>query len=77
MGLSRIRKTGAARSSGDTTMIRRRDQRSMKTPANGPITEYGRIVTARATANPDTLVAFSGENAIEETSAAWMNPSAV
>lgn len=49
----------------------------MKTPANGPITEYGRIVTARATANPETLVAFSGENAIEETSAAWMNPSAV
>ena len=31
-----------ARSSADQTMIWRRDQRSMKTPANGPISEYGR-----------------------------------
>ena len=34
--------TNAARSSADQTRIWRRDQRSMNTPANGPISEYGR-----------------------------------
>ena len=39
-------------SSAEQTRIWRRDQRSMKTPANGPISEYGRYRTANAAA-PD------------------------
>ena len=34
--------TNTARISADQTRIWRRDQRSMNTPANGPISEYGR-----------------------------------
>ncbi len=34
--------TKANRASADQTRICRRDQRSMKTPANGPTSEYGR-----------------------------------
>ena len=34
--------TNTDRSRADRTRIWRRDQRSMKTPANGPISEYGR-----------------------------------
>jgi hypothetical protein len=34
--------TNRVRSSADQTRIWRRDQRSMNTPANGPISEYGR-----------------------------------
>jgi len=33
--------TKAARRTADQTRIWRRDQRSMNTPANGPISEYG------------------------------------
>ena len=42
--------TKTARSQADQTRICRRDQRSMKTPANGPISEYGRYRTANAAA---------------------------
>ena len=34
--------TNADRSTADQTRIWRRDQRSMNTPAKGPISEYGR-----------------------------------
>ena len=34
--------TAPPRSTADQTRIWRRDQRSMNTPANGPISEYGR-----------------------------------
>jgi hypothetical protein len=37
-----VRATNEARSTADQTRICRRDQRSMNTPANGPISEYGR-----------------------------------
>ena len=37
-----VRATNVARSRADQTRICRRDQRSMNTPANGPISEYGR-----------------------------------
>ena len=59
------------------TMIRRRDHRSMKTPANGPITEKGMMTIAEANANPEAVPCCSGENTKEATNAAWMNPSAV
>src|SRR5207302_9982957 len=42
--------TRAARSTADHTRICRRDQRSMNTPANGPISEYGRYKTVKAVA---------------------------
>ena len=57
-------------------MIRRRDQRSMKTPTNGPITENGTITIAEAIAKLAAVVARSGENTSEATSAAWIRPSA-
>ena len=62
MGLASTRKTGAARSNGATTMIRRRDQRSMKTPTNGPISENGTITIADASAKLAAVVERSGEN---------------
>ena len=37
-----VTSTSAARTGADQTRICRRDQRSMSTPANGPISEYGR-----------------------------------
>jgi hypothetical protein len=42
--------TNEKRTSADQTRIWRRDQRSMKTPANGPISEYGRYRAANAAA---------------------------
>src|SRR5260370_30032997 len=42
--------TKTARSRADQTRIWRRDQRSMNTPANGPISEYGRYRPANAAA---------------------------
>ena len=42
--------TNSDRSRADQTRIWRRDQRSMRTPANGPISEYGRYRTANAAA---------------------------
>jgi len=39
---SAVTATRPARTSADTSRIWRRDQRSMKTPANGPMSEYGR-----------------------------------
>src|SRR5258708_12356036 len=42
--------TKTERSRADQTRIWRRDQRSMNTPANGPISEYGRVKTADAAA---------------------------
>jgi hypothetical protein len=42
--------TNADRSRAEYTRIWRRDQRSMKTPANGPISEYGPYSTANAAA---------------------------
>src|SRR5215470_8469063 len=42
--------TNEARSTADQTRICRRDQRSMNTPANGPISEYGRYKTVKAAA---------------------------
>jgi hypothetical protein len=45
-----VRATKLARSRADQTRICRRDQRSMNTPANGPISEYGRYSTAKAAA---------------------------
>src|SRR5215472_10247112 len=42
--------TKAALITADHTRIWRRDQRSMKTPANGPISEYGRYSDANAAA---------------------------
>jgi len=42
--------TNEARSRADQTRICRRDQRSMNTPANGPISEYGRYKTVKAAA---------------------------
>ena len=39
-----------ARSTADHTMICRRDHLSMKTPANGPTSEYGRYSTANEVA---------------------------
>ena len=39
-----------ARSTADHAMICRRDHLSMKTPANGPISEYGRYRTANEVA---------------------------
>src|SRR5258708_39412414 len=42
--------TSTARTSGDQTRMRCRDQRSMKTPANGPTIEYGNSSTAKVTA---------------------------
>src|SRR6516164_7373848 len=44
--------TKADRSTADQTRIWRLDQRSMNTPANGPISEYGRYRAANAAA-PD------------------------
>ena len=58
-------------------MILRRDQRSMKTPVKGPISENGTATMAVATRKPLAVVCLSGENASEATSAAWMKPSAV
>src|ERR1700722_11956227 len=52
--------TKADLSSADQTRIWRRDQRSMNTPANGPISEYGRYRTAKdaaAAAGSGKLVA--------------------
>src|SRR5262249_61530351 len=40
--------TKLARSRADQTRICRRDQRSMNTPANGPISEYGRDKKGKA-----------------------------
>jgi hypothetical protein len=48
-----------ARSTADHAMICRRDHRSMKTPANGPISEYGRY----STANDVAAAAGSGNDA--------------
>src|SRR5215470_8476618 len=45
-----VRTTKPERSSADRTRICRRDQRSMNTPANGPISEYGRYKTVKAAA---------------------------
>src|SRR5215475_4762407 len=45
-----VRATKVARSRADQTRICRRDQRSMNTPANGPISEYGRYKTVKAAA---------------------------
>src|SRR5215831_20763334 len=45
-----VRTTKMARSRADQTRICRRDQRSMNTPANGPISEYGRYKTVKAAA---------------------------
>src|SRR5205807_10458927 len=42
--------TNAERSRADQTRIWRLDQRSMKTPANGPTSEYGRYRTVNAAA---------------------------
>jgi len=53
--MAAVRTTNAERSSADTTRIWRRDQRSMNTPANGPMTEYGRYKTMNAIAAADGL----------------------
>jgi len=45
-----VSSTNADRSSAARTRICRRDQRSMSTPANGPMSEYGRYRTANAVA---------------------------
>ncbi len=42
--------TKTERSKADQTRIWRRDHRSMRTPANGPTSEYGRYSTAKAAA---------------------------
>src|SRR5215471_13828706 len=42
--------TKTDRSSADSSRIWRRDQRSMSTPANGPIREYGKYKTVNADA---------------------------
>ncbi len=42
--------TKTERSSADSSRIWRRDQRSMNTPANGPISEYGKYKTVNADA---------------------------
>jgi len=42
--------TNVARSRADQTRIWRLDHRSMNTPANGPISEYGRYRTVKAAA---------------------------
>ena len=47
--------TNADRSTADQTRIWRRDQRSMNTPAKGPISEYGRYRTVNAAAPADGL----------------------
>src|SRR5215470_11781566 len=51
-----VRTTKPERSSADRTRICRRDQRSMNTPANGPISEYGRYKTVSAEAAAVGLV---------------------
>src|SRR5258708_3537373 len=51
--------TKPERSRADTTRIWRRDQRSMNTPANGPISEYGRYRTVSAAAAAVGLVNVS------------------
>jgi hypothetical protein len=56
--------------------MRRRDQRSMNTPTNGPINEKGTITIAEASAKLLAVVARSGEKTSEATSAAWIRPSA-
>jgi len=53
--MAAVTTTNAERSRADKTRIWRRDQRSMKTPANGPMTEYGRYKTVNATAAADGL----------------------
>src|SRR5262249_35031172 len=53
--MAAVTTTNAERSRADKTRIWRRDQRSMKTPANGPMTEYGRDKTGNATAAADGL----------------------
>ena len=47
--------TQADRSRAEKTRICRRDQRSMSTPANGPMSEYGRYSTVNAAAAADGL----------------------
>jgi hypothetical protein len=56
--------------------MRRRDQRSMNTPVNGPRIEKGRETISVAIANPVVVLCRSGENTTEATSADWNRPSA-
>src|SRR5579872_4597512 len=56
--------TKTERASADRARIWRRDQRSMSTPANGPITEYGRYNTVKAAA---AAAGFGNEVALKNT----------
>src|SRR5438552_3535236 len=57
--------------------MRRRDQRSISTPANGPITEKGITRIARALATPAAVLCWSGErNTSRSMRNAWKTPSA-
>ena len=57
---NRTSHTSEARSSGATTMIERRDQRSMNTPVNGPRIENGSETISVAIANPSAVLARPG-----------------
>src|SRR5260370_7059576 len=53
--IAAVTTTNAERTRADRTRIWRRDQRSMNTPANGPMSEYGRYKTGKATPPPHAL----------------------
>ncbi len=48
----------------------------MKTPVNGPITEYGSAMTTEALNSPTVVLCLSGENTTDAISETWKSPSA-
>ncbi len=61
---------------GAIVRIRRRGQRSMNTPVNGPMTENGTAMITAALNSPTVVLCSSGENTTDAISDTWKSPSA-